>query len=465
MDPMVRPRIPFPAAWIALLLAAASPPASAQDPAPPAPAPAPSPAPGPTPPPADDVPDEPAATRGPLTTIEQAYKRLTALREAPLGGPGSWPRRMNRIRKLADQALALHAATPAAGEDLYRLAEICIDAERFAEAAGFAERYLGGAGKEPLPSLGPAHALRVRALARMGKVADAEAALKAYREALPKAEGLGPVTKHFADALAAAGRVEDALARYRESCDLLPRPLPALAAGVYQSLAETLVALGRAAEARKAIETALGETKEPLVVQRLQAVRRRLDLVGKPFAPPPFDRWVGGDGPTPASLKGKVVVWHFYAWWMDARKGQLDDWRGLLAEGAAKGLEVVPVTHTGGWDPAKERIEKGRAPGVESADIATALKSRGWTGPAGVYFGEMAFGNLQIRGLPMEVVVGRDGNVRMVQAGGDAGHALALRAAALALAEPPPAAPAPGTPPGGDPPAAPPKEPPPPAGK
>jgi hypothetical protein len=184
-------------------------------------------------------------------------------------------------------------------------------------------------------------------------------------------------------------------------------------------------------------------------------VRRRIDLVGKPFAPPPFDRWVGGDGPKPAALQGKVVVWHFYAWWMDARKGQLDDWRARLADGAAKGLVVVPATHTGGWDPVRGRVDRDRAPAVEAADVAAALRERGWTGPGGLYFGDMAFGTMQVRGLPMEVVVGRDGNVRMVQAGSDAGHALALRAAALALAEPePPIAPAGEKPPADAPPPA-----------
>jgi tetratricopeptide (TPR) repeat protein len=369
---------------------------------------------------------------------------------------------MERFRRLAEQALALPAAKEAAGEDLYRLSELCIEAERYAEAAGFADRYLGTAGKDPLPSLGQAHAVRVRSLARLGKLAEAEAALKVYRELLPKAEGLAPVTKQLGDALAAAGRVDDALVRYREACDLLPRPLPPLAAGMFQSLAETLVALGRAGEARKALDAAFGETKEPSVLQRLQAVRRRVDLVGKPFVPAPFDRWVGGEGPTAASLRGKVVVWYFYAWWMDARRGQLDDWRTRLGEGASKGLDVFPVTHTGGWDPATGRTDKSRAPAAEAADVAKSLKDRGWPGPGGLYVGEMAFGNMQIRGLPMEVVVGRDGNVRMVQAGSDAGHALALRAAALALAEPPPPAAPEGT--AGEKPPAPAKDPPPPPG-
>jgi tetratricopeptide (TPR) repeat protein len=396
----------------------------------------------------------------PPASIEQAFRRLKALREAPLGGPGSLPRRMERFRQLADQALAIHAATPAAGEDVYRLAELCMEAERFPDAIAFTTRYIESAGKESPPSLGLAHAVRIRALARLGRIPEAEAGLKAYREALPKAEGLSPVTKQLGDALAVAGRPEDALARYREAYDLLPRPLPSYSAGTVQALAEALVALGRAVEARAVVEAALQLTNDRTIVQRLQAVGRRVDMVGKAFAPLPFDRWVGGAAPASGSLRGKVLVWHFFAWWLEAGRPELEEWRQRLVEAGPKGLAVLPVTHTSGWDPGEKRFSEGRSKDIEASDIAKSLTDRGWTAPAAVYVGDAGFTALHVRGLPMEVVVGRDGTVRMVQAGSVAGHALALRAAALALAEAAPA-PAPGAAPADSPPPVPPKEPPP----
>ncbi len=419
----------------------------------------PKPGPQPGPSPAEEAPEDPKPA--PPATIEQASRRLKALRDAPLGGPGSLTRRMERFRLLAEQALAIHAATPAAGEDVYRLAELCMEAERFPDAIAFTTRYIDAAGKEAPPSLGLAHAVRIRALARMGRIPEAEAGLKAYREAFPKAEGLSPVTKQLGDALAVAGRPEDALVRYREAYALLPKPLPAYSAGTVQALAETLVAVGRAVEAHAVVEAALLLTNDRTIVQRLQAVGRRVDLVGKPFAPFPFDRWVGGEAPVSGTLRGKVLVWHYFAWWLEAGRTELEDWRLRLAESGPQGLTVLPVTHTSGWDPGEKRFSEGRSRDVEVADIAKSLKDRGWTAPAAVYLGDAGFTSLHVRGLPMEIVVGRDGMVRMVQAGSVAGHALALRAAALALAEPAPP-PVPGAAPAEPPPSGPPKDSPPP---
>jgi len=384
---------------------------------------------------------EEPATPAPPATIEQAHHRLTALREIPLGGPGSLPRRMERYRAIAQEALAIHAARPATGEDVYRLAEICLEAERFEDAAAFATRYLDAAGKEPPPSLGYAHAVRVRSLARLGKLPEAEAAMKAYREAMPKAEGLSPVSKLLGDALAIAGRLEDALVRYRDAALMLPHPLPSTGAGTWQALAETLVALGRAGEARKAVEDALKDAADPPTQERLRAVLHRIAMAGKPFVPLPFDRWLQGAAPASGSTKEKVVVWHVFAWWMDARAASLADWRKRLEESGEKGLVVFPVTRTGGWDPATKKFEEKRPADAEAADIGKTLEARGWKGAVALYLGEEGFKALEVRGLPMEVVVGRDGLVRMATAGSDAGHALALRAAAAALLEAPPAPP------------------------
>ena len=365
---------------------------------------------------------------------------LVAIIMFALGGPGSLPRRMERYRAIAQEALAIHAARPATGEDVYRLAEICLEAERFEDAAAFATRYLDAAGKEPPPSLGYAHAVRVRSLARLGRLPEAESAMKAYREALPKAEGLSPVSKLLGDAYAVAGRLEEALARYRDALALLPRPLPSTGAGTFQATAEVLVALGRGEEARRTVEGALKDAADPPTQERLRSVLSRIALAGKPFAPPPFERWLLGAAPASGTTKGKVVVWHVFAWWMDARAASLDDWGKRAAESGAKGLVVFPVTRTGGWDPAAKKFEEKRAPDAEAADIAKSLEGRGWKGPVALYVGEAGFKALEVRGLPMEIVVGRDGLVRMATAGSDAGHALALRAAAQALLEEPPAA-------------------------
>jgi tetratricopeptide (TPR) repeat protein len=334
---------------------------------------------------------------------------------------------MERVKTLAGQAMALHREKPATGEDLHRLAEICLDADRFEEAAALASKYVEAAGKGPAPSLGYAHAVKVRALAKSGKIAEADAALEAWEAAMPGAEGIPTVARTVADALVAAGRPEEALPRYRESHDRLPRPLKPGAGAVVQSLAETLVALGRPEEARKVLEKALKDSGgNANLLPRLQAVLRRVDMAGKPFPMPALERWPGGAAPDGPALRGKVVVWHFFAWWMDSRSDDLADWAGLLPSLSGKGLLLLPVTRTAGWDPKASKFDpEARKPEAECADIEATVRGRGWKGPFGISFEGAAFTALSIRGLPMEVVVGRDGKVLFSQAGSEAGHDLA----------------------------------------
>lgn len=431
----VIPRQTLAAAAVALLAAAAL----AQD----APAPAPPPS-----PPAEEA--EPPAPAHAARNIEQAFRRMESLRNAPASAPGTLARRRERFRAIAAEALALPEAKTAAGEDLYRLAAICIEGERFAEAADAAGRYLAGGGKEPLPKAGLAHAARVRALARLGKLEEAEAALRAWREALPASEGIASVTKALADAFVAAGKVEESLPRYREAFDRAPRPLRAGAAEMVQGLVEALAATGKPEEARRVLDRARKEEgKEEGFTSRLDSVGRRLDMAGKPFPPPRLETWAGAPAPEEAALRGKVVVWHLFAWWMESRLDELDAWAAKAAEGSAKGLVLFPVTRFSGWDPATRRFVRESKPEAEFPAVEKAVRAHGWKGPFAVAaLHGRAFEDLGVRGLPMDVVVGRDGNVIFVQAGEEAGPALARMVAARALdAPPPPAQPAPGDPP------------------
>ena len=424
-----------PAGALLLLVAAAVMPSPgvADEGDPPAPAPA-----GPA--------EEPASAGAPpLRTIEQAWNRMEALRQAPLSSPGLFLRRRERIRKLATDALALPEAKGAAGEDLFRLSALAFEAERYPEAGDCAARYLAGGGKEPLPHAGQAHATRVRALARLGKFEEADGALKAWREAMPKAEGIPPVLKTLGDAFVAAGKVEESLARYREAFDRASRPLKAAAATVVQGLVEALVATGRAEEATRAVKKAREDSDgSEAFVARLDAMERRLRWTGEPFPLPKLELWCGAAAPEPAALEGKVVAWHFFAWWMEARLGDLDAWTARAAAGTEKGFLLFPVTRFSGWDTKAGRFDPYRKPGEEFPGIEGLLKARGWKGPFAVAAREgRAFDDLGIRGLPMDIVVGRDGKVLFAQAGEEAGPALARWVAERALAAPAPPPPGP----------------------
>ena len=419
-------RRPAVAALLVVLLAAAA--ASAEEPAPPAPPPAP-----PAPPAEKSAPNPP-------DTIEKAYLRLESLRKTPLTGPGAVVRRKERVRGLADAALAIHAKTPAAGEDLFRLAEICTDADKPAEAIGFAAAYLkSGDGKTALPSEGPARALEIRGFAAQGKLAEADAALKAWAEKTPAAEGLGPVGKAVGDAWLEAGKPAEALARYREAHARVPRPFKPGGAAAVQALVEALAFQGELDEAKKVLDKGIEDAKgDDAVGQRFAAVRRRLDLFGTKFPAPPLDRWVGGAAPTEADLKGKVAVWHLFGWWTAAKPLPLEGWIARQGEWAPKGLVVLPVTRTSGWDPAQSRFRNDRKPVDELPDIEKAVREIGWKGAVGVSFDGALFNALSVRGLPMEVVVGRDGKIVYCQAGSEPGHRFAMLAAERALAAPAP---------------------------
>ncbi|MCK6479749.1 MAG: hypothetical protein L6R43_06260, partial [Planctomycetes bacterium] len=373
--------------------------------------------------------------------------RFEALQDVPLSGPGSYTRRRARLSALASEVLALPAAKDAAGIDLYRLAVLAFEGGREAEAADFAARYAAGRGegKEPLPEEGLARALRVRALAGLRRFGEAEEALGAWRAALPGAEGIPAVLKVLGDAYALEGRVEEAVARYREALEKAPRPLPPTAVSTVQVLVEALTALGRPGEAAKVLDGAAeeGAASGEAFLRRLQAVRRRFDLVGKPFPVPKFEVWVGMPRPEPEALRGKVACWHLFAWWMEIRLDELSRWSAFAAEREGKGLFLLPATRMAGYDPKSGRFLKERKEPEEAADIEAVVRARGWKGPfAASRPAGRAFDDLGVRGLPMDVVVGRDGLVRFVQAGEEPGGVLARLAAERALAEPAPAAPA-----------------------
>lgn len=444
-------------AAVAALLLAAGAPAVAQEgkddePAP-APAPAPVPARGGEAPTGDP-------TAGPKT-IAEAYARLEVLRRTRLDGAGAWVRVMDGIRAVAVDALGIDAKSPSTGEDLHRLAEICFDAGRYEEAAGFARKYLAppAPGSAPPTNPGHAHAILVRAIAKTGKPVEADAAFLAYRQEFPKADGLAPTQKAVGDAYLAAGRIEDAAERYRRAMALHPRPLRTGSAATVQAYCETLVALGHVLEAHAVAEKAASETPDGEAAARVRAVLRRADATGQPFAASLPDLWLGATGPTAEALRGKVVVWHFFAWWLPRGREEIDAWQNRAADLAARGILVLPVTRTAGYDPETEKFDAGKVKTEEeAASIEKLLKERGWKGPFGVSVDGRMFAALRIRGVPTEIVVGRDGRVRFIRGGSEGGQALTIFAAERAAAEPAPAASDPATPPPKEPPPAPPQK-------
>ena len=367
----------------------------------------------------------PAKESGPPATIAEAHGRLEALRSLPLGGPGSLVQRLRQIRTLVENTLVLPSVAEASGEDLFRLADLTLEAERHGEATGFAGGYLAAEGEHA--SEASARAILIRSLSAEDRIEEGDVAVEAFRKALPKDPGLASSLRHLGDACLRKGLVEKGLARFSESMDAAGGAKSAEYAAALQCAAETLSALGRMEEARKLVDGAVEAQPEGEGTRdRLLHIRHRLDLIGKPFPDPEVAAWTGEAPLDLAALKGRVRVWHFMAWWMESGREELEFWGKALDRLEEKGLAVVPLTRTTGWNPKAGRFTPGRKPGAEIADIRAASPDFPWSRPIGIGEGRKAFEGAGVRGLPMEVVVDRAGVVRFVRAGGGTGPELAL---------------------------------------
>ncbi len=370
----------------------------------------------------------------PPLTLETALHRIRGLREMPLRGPGSLRQRVAKIRDLAERALALPAAESARGEDLYRVGELRLVARDYPGAAAALRAYL--AGGEPRAEEAGARVGLVRALALQGKPADALALFEALLAAGPAPEDAATAGVAVAEALVRAGdigKAADVYGRAAAAAAGHPGALTAL-----QGRVEALACLGRNDEARAAIAAA-APGSGPADGARLEAMLRRVDLAGHPLPPLTLPHWGKGAAPTAEDLRGRVVVWHVFAAWMESRLEELDRWVAEAGALRERGLVLLPLTRTAGWIPGAPAMDRSaRSPAAEAKDIERLLAEHGWSGNVGIAFGATALEPLDLRGLPMDIVVGRDGRVIFARASGEVGLDLALHAARRALDAPPP---------------------------
>ena len=207
---------------------------------------------------------------------------------------------------------------------------------------------------------------------------------------------------------------EGSLALLKERPLDAERFLPtALGAGI-EVLGHTYDAQGDRARAVNFLSAARQEFAGTSIETRIQKNFLLLSLEGKPFPVLEVDDYLGSPPPTPDDLRGKVVLFFFWAHWCPDCKRQEPVLRELYEEYHDQGLVIVGPTQLYGY------ISRGTAatPEEERAYINGEYKAQypipSWMG---VPISTDNFLNFGVSTTPTLVLVDRDGIVQRYNPG------------------------------------------------
>lgn len=165
---------------------------------------------------------------------------------------------------------------------------------------------------------------------------------------------------------------------------------------------------------------------------RLEAERKRAELVGKPYFPILEAVWLNGTPLKPEELRGKVVLLDFWAVWCGpciATFPHLREWNDKYAD---KGLVIIGVTrhYQYGWDAETKRPKREEEISESAEDAATLefLKHHELKHRIAVMPDNDLSAKYLVSGIPQAVLIDRDGSIRMIKVGSGEANAGQLEA-------------------------------------
>jgi|GEM_PF-877145 len=188
------------------------------------------------------------------------------------------------------------------------------------------------------------------------------------------------------------------------------------------TLAEAYARLGRRAEAEAVISKAREQFKsQPELIRRLELKMRSGALIGSAAPEIEADDWVGSGPVSLASLRGKVVMLDFFAWWCRPCIAAFSHVRGLKEKYGPGGLEIIGLTtYQGAYE-----TEPDLKPEQELARMRDQFRvNHQITWPFGIAREKRNERAYNVTAIPHVVLVDKKGVIRYINVGAGSYQAL-----------------------------------------
>lgn len=190
--------------------------------------------------------------------------------------------------------------------------------------------------------------------------------------------------------------------------------LPLALGTAYEVQAEVLFATGQREAALRLMQSAAQKWRDTSLEDRLQKNINLMTLQGRPMPLLREPEWIGKKPPTPAELRGKVVLLFFWAHWCADCKAEAPILAKLGTELQARGLVIVAPTRRYGYT-----FDDDHAPAAKETPFITKVFDRYYAQVpvAGVPVDTSNFQRFGASTTPTIVLVDRHGIVRLYHPG------------------------------------------------
>ncbi len=211
----------------------------------------------------------------------------------------------------------------------------------------------------------------------------------------------------------------------------LPAEFQASRPRLIASLAHSARLHGDLTGALELMRQELGAARDPLESDWLRGELGQLEQIGKPALPWSIDLWLNGPPPSPANLRGRVVLVNFWAPWCQPCRDSMPSVSRMARDLAGRGLVVVGLTRLYG-NYADDRGSRGAVkPDEETALIRDFARRHGISYPLAVDRQGGTFAAFHVTALPTLALIDRQGIVRQLATGATAIAALNRQAEEL----------------------------------